>query len=1122
MKNLLKIILISSFIIPNLAFGAIAVGWNATSTDIGFIAPNAVNGNAPYLSFTFASTTATSTMKGINLPYGGCFAIGGTCLNTGGSAFSGAPNSILVSNATGNAVVATSSNPLWVGSLIATTTLNSGFGTTTPFGMLSVHSQGGKPDFVTGSSTKTNFIIDKNGNVGIQTATPGVLLDLPNFSTSNSQFRIGTLEQQGFSLNNAWIGENVFYNGSNFQYRNTGAAGLFYFLGNEGQFRFAPSGTAGNNANLSVNAAQFKVNSDGSVALGGSINTGAGVYTGASLLVGPNGVLTIATTTAGCLNTSSGGIVYSASCSSGSSVGPVNVLQASNGSGGFIATGTPQLTVGNIIATSTATSYFMGSVGIGTTSPGSLLSIGANATGINFYDNGTSTFSGKGINLLNGGCFAIAGTCISGSGSGLSSYDAWTHPFAASSATTSTIYMNTGGLDVTASTTLGSTINFPALTQGSLYVGSAGLVKTVATSTPSVAGVITYSGTLGSFLGGASGSLGILNQGTTVQVLHGNAAGQATFGSIVNGDITNGTIDLTTKVTGILPIANGGSNASSFTPNTLIFYDGTRLISTTSQLTVNNIIASSTSAVSEIWGNTGFATSTPWGQVAINPIGGQASNQFVIGSSTRTNFLVNNAGNVGVGSLNPLTNLQVGSGTQAFIGSNIYAGVNTPGAAGFALHNSNLNTEVGLFAGNSGDGSIGSISNNPFKFQSNNTEIARITPAGFLAIGTTTPSIGVLTVSSSTLSQIALSAGAGIAQWTFRNAGGNFYLSTSTIVGTSTSTLPALSIIGSTGAIGVGTSTPGKDGLLGVSQLEIANPTFAGVGFISASTSAANRTVAEILTQNSAGSVQGLVLGTLTNDATSIISNALTRFTVAAGGNVGVGTTTPFGTFSINAASQTNPYFAIGSSSSPVVSITPNGTTRVGVATSSPWRTLSIVGTVAINGLSSVTGKNYVCIDSVTKEIVDAGSTSSCLLSSIYSKDITGEITPEIASYIVEHLNGITFNYKGETEEHYGFIAEKVAQVDRDVTSKFGVSAHLAEYATKDETITMDDGSTHLFKKGDPVNVQYPNLTAVLVVYLQNIQAKTAQKSPANNLLYGFMCVALIYVAYNEITKRKQ
>lgn len=55
------------------------------------------------------------------------------------------------------------------------------------------------------------------------------------------------------------------------------------------------------------------------------------------------------------------------------------------------------------------------------------------------------------------------------------------------------------------------------------------------------------------------------NNGTTTTVLHGNAAGNPSFGSIVNGDIAAGTIDLTAKVTGILPTANGGTANAFFT-----------------------------------------------------------------------------------------------------------------------------------------------------------------------------------------------------------------------------------------------------------------------------------------------------------------------------------------------------------------------------------------------------------------------------------------------------------------------------------------------------------------------------------------------------------------------------
>src|SRR5690606_19009437 len=61
---------------------------------------------------------------------------------------------------------------------------------------------------------------------------------------------------------------------------------------------------------------------------------------------------------------------------------------------------------------------------------------------------------------------------------------------------------------------------------------------------------------------------------------------------------------------------------------------------------------------------------------------------------------------------------------------------------------------------------------------------------------------------SSTSSQLSLSAGAGISQWTFRNAGGNLYLSTTTVAGTATSTQAALTITNS-GALSLGTTTAG-------------------------------------------------------------------------------------------------------------------------------------------------------------------------------------------------------------------------------------------------------------------------------------------------------------------------
>lgn len=71
--------------------------------------------------------------------------------------------------------------------------------------------------------------------------------------------------------------------------------------------------------------------------------------------------------------------------------------------------------------------------------------------------------------------------------------------------------------------------------------------------------------------GGNQASAALGSAGTTTTVLHGNAAGNPSFGAVVNNDITNGTIDLTTKVTGVLPLANGGRTLlnTQFASNTL-------------------------------------------------------------------------------------------------------------------------------------------------------------------------------------------------------------------------------------------------------------------------------------------------------------------------------------------------------------------------------------------------------------------------------------------------------------------------------------------------------------------------------------------------------------------------
>lgn len=58
-------------------------------------------------------------------------------------------------------------------------------------------------------------------------------------------------------------------------------------------------------------------------------------------------------------------------------------------------------------------------------------------------------------------------------------------------------------------------------------------------------------------------------------------------------------------------------------------------------------------------GTVGLSTTTPWANFAINPTAGVAANKFVVGSSTATSLVVDNAGKVGIGLASPSASLEI-------------------------------------------------------------------------------------------------------------------------------------------------------------------------------------------------------------------------------------------------------------------------------------------------------------------------------------------------------------------------------------------------------------------------------------------------------------------------------
>ncbi len=102
---------------------------------------------------------------------------------------------------------------------------------------------------------------------------------------------------------------------------------------------------------------------------------------------------------------------------------------------------------------------------------------------------------------------------------------------------------------------------------------------------------------------------------------------------------------------------------------------------------------------------------------------------------------------------------------------------------------------------------------------------------------------------------------------------------------------------------------------------------------------------------------------------------------------------------------------------------------RVGVGTTSPWRTLSVSGTVAFSGLTtSVTG-NGVCV-TTGGEITNAGA-AFCVPSALQFKKDISDITSEKAKEILLGIKPVQFTRKDNNQKRFGFIADWSEKLDK-------------------------------------------------------------------------------------------
>jgi len=487
--------------------------------------------------------------------------------------------------------------------------------------------------------------------------------------------------------------------------------------------------------------------------------------------------------------------------------------------------------------------------------------------------------------------------------------------------------------------------------------------------------------------------------------------------------------------------------------------------------------ATSTTATSTFVGAVGIGTTSPWGLLSVNP-NGISGPAFVVGSSTATNFIVDNAGNVGIGTTNPSVALEVsgvirgnngnsdivlqdGAGNQAFRSVNATGWLDSQAAQFFQIGGSGAGA-----AFTAGSGSVFSrlqltssatqfntaqYVNTPapigiFEILEDSSVFFSVLSGGNVGIGTTSPYAKLSVV------------GPVVAEY--------FHATSS-----ATSTIGGKLVLGVTAGVHPSNSPTLQfgDGDTGIHEVIDDQLTFVTGG-------AARFDILSTGVARFSGDIQLLQQG-------FIGISGSTRFNYGAGNgitaygdggafanlnntnsyftsNLGIGTTSPYAKLSV-VGPVVAEYFHATSTTA-----TSTFAGAVGIGTTSPWRTFSVTGTVSLSSsLTTGTTGNYLCINTSTYDVT---SGTTCSASSARFKENIENLAYGLDA--VRNLRPVTFNYKKEvnpdTSLRIGFIAEEVVSVVPEV-------------------VTLD-------KDGNPEGVAYDNLVPVLVNALQEIDARLA------------------------------
>ncbi|MBI2053299.1 MAG: hypothetical protein HYT41_00950, partial [Candidatus Sungbacteria bacterium] len=821
---------ISTTTIPDLAINAFSFATSTTAIPLlTFDTMNyraGVGTTSPGGTFAIAgnvvsSGAATSTFANSLDISSGCFAIGGACVAGGplGTVIAGTPNRLAYYSA---------ANKIDSASFLVVDGASSflGIGTTTPGSILSVQ---GAANFVSS---------------GTSTVYTGLSFPALNATSTTASSTFGGAVQLGaggiFSSNGLTLSSGSILNTSS-------ATSTF------------------TNSGLSVVGGGFASSRGVTITGGNVLSTVAGSST---VLTGSLRTAVLDVTSQTATSTFGNGLQLFAGC-----------FRMANGdcaitgaTGGTFNAGTPNrlayYSAANVIDSANNITFDGTNLGIGTTTPGSVLSVQGNSLMSGTTTTGsliaTSTLfvggtTGSSLVILNNGNVGIGtttpGTMFSVQGIG---------NFA--SAATSTLYTDLSLRSLSATSTLyladGATalpaLSFAADTNTGIFRAGVDLLAfstggservrvdnngNVGIGTPSPRTILDMTGDLT-----ISGNDINLGTGTATSTISGG------FGIGVGTTTPGAAFAVATTTAGLntaFLLSNLGSGYTMWAED---------IANDTSPFVIDGA------------GNVGVGTTSPGALLSVNAPAGQTS--FAIGSSSKTSFLVDKNGNVGIGSLSPGSRLHVGSSTFAALPGSItpmvFAGESGNSIPAYALYvPDGTNNRRAAFFMDQTNGVYGvdqtyTTGAMNFVIRDSANEYLRVDTAGNVGIGTTTPTSLLHAVGSGAALSVTGVNGVGNIGGAQLTAVGASPISARLAFGTDGTavglriaqnnggTVTDLMTVMTGGNVGIGTTSPGT--LLGVH----------GAGLFSS-----NLTVG----------------GTLTATSTVLLATA--------SGNVGIGTTSP-------------------------------------------------------------------------------------------------------------------------------------------------------------------------------------------------------------------------------------